>query len=381
MRWWTVGLTAAALGMAACTDTEEILVPVGEVPDAPRALAVSYYNRAVSVTWELGPRWDGEAFRVYARLAGGGNFLLIAEVTNCSAGLCSYTDVNIESGRSYDYYVAAVGYDGYETATPDAVRITIPSYVPPPVPGGMEVVALDGANYLRWNDAARTASDFSFYRVYLWYDDQSFLLGETDSQGFLDELAENGLTYAYFVTSVDEYGHESDGSVLGEGTPRPDYHGEVLYDFFAVPALSGFIFREDEGVDPIVGGTDPFRHVRLETDAQGWWLVPGPGVSIYPLGFETTALRCGPGSDAGCVSLDEAPVTGYQGADVGLLAQTTYALRVPGDDGQLRYAALRVDLLGFDQEGNPLMIFDWAYQLQPGNPALAPVATTPIRIR
>lgn len=381
MRWWTVGLTMATLGMAACTDTKEILVPGGDVPDAPRALDVRYYNRAVVVTWELGPRWNGEPFRVYARVVGSGNYLFIAEVTNCSGGLCSYTDVNIESGVSYDYYVAAVGYDGYETASADAIRITIPSYAAPPVPGGMEVVALDGANYLRWNDAARAASDFSFYRVYLWYDDQSFLLGETDSQGFLDELAENGLTYRYFVTAVDEYGHESEGSGLGEGTPRPDYHGEVLFDYFAVPGASGFIFREDEGFDPIVSGTDPLRHLRLETDAAGWWLVPGPGVAVYPLGFETTALRCGPGSDAGCVALDEAPTTGYQTGDVGLLSQTTYVLRVPGDDNQLRYAALRVELLGYDEFGDPLMIFDWAYQLQPGNPALAPVAATPTRLR
>jgi len=35
------------------------------------------------------------------------------------------------------------------------------------------------------------------------------LLSETDSEGFLDELAENGISSAYVVSSVDEYGHES----------------------------------------------------------------------------------------------------------------------------------------------------------------------------
>lgn len=379
MRRWMMGLALATVGLAGCTTTDEILVP-GDVPDAPQALDVRYYNRSVVVTWELGPRWNGEPFRVYSRVVGG-RWLVIAEVTSCSAGLCSYSDSNIESGASYDYYVAAVGYDGVEVSTAESLRITIPSYAAPPVPGGMEVVALDGANYLRWDSAARAASDFSFYRVYLWYDDQSYLLGETDSQGFLDELAENGLTYRYFVSAVDEYGHESLGSALGVGTPRPDYHGEILYDFFARPEVSGFIFREDDGTDPIVSGTDPFRHVRLETDAQGWWLVPGPGVAIYPLGYETTALRCGPGSDAGCVALDEAPTTGYQAADVGLLAQTTYVLRVPGEDNLLHYAALRVEMLGYDEFGDPLMIFDWAHQLQPGNPALAPVTGISTRIR
>lgn len=380
MRRWATAIAMAGLGAAACTSTENILVP-GGAPDSPRNLAVSYYDRAVVLTWELGSRWDAEPFRVYSRLAGGGDYFFIAEVTNCSGGLCSYTDVNIESGATYDYYVAAVGYDGVETASPQAVRVTVPSFAAPPVPGAMEVVALDGANYLRWDDGARAASDFSFYRVYLWFEDQSYLLGETDSQGFLDELAENGLTYRYFVSAVDEYGHESAGSSLAEGTPRPDYHGELLYDYFAFPEASGFIFREDEGFDPVVDGDDPFRHVRLETDAQGWWLVPGPGVGVYPLGYETTALRCGPGADVDCVSLDTAPTSGYQAADVGLLPQTTYVLHVPGDDDVLRYAALRVELLGYDELGDPLMIFDWAYQLQPGNPALAPVGGVSLRIR
>ena len=52
--------------------------------------------------------------------------------------------------------------------------------------------------------------------------------------------------------------------------------------------------------------------------------------------------------------------------------QTTYVLRVVGDDGALHYGTVRVTLLGFDQEGAALMIFDWAYQLQAGNPNLTP---------
>jgi hypothetical protein len=380
MRWARLGMAVVLMGLAACDNTDEILVPVGG-PDAPRALDVTYYNRAVTVSWELGSYWDGEPFRVYARIMGTGGYLLIAEVTNCSGGLCSYTDVNIVSGESYEYYVSAVGYDGTETGSANTVRITVPSYAAPPAPGGLDVVALDGANYLRWNEASRAAGDFSFYRVYLWFEGGSFLLGETDSQGFLDELAENGLTYSYFVTAVDEYGHESDGSGLAEGTPRPDYRGEFVYDYFAVPGLSGFIFQESEEWDPVVDGDDPLRHFRMETDAEGWWLVPGPGVSVFPLGYATTALKCGPGADVDCVSLDVAPTSGYVFADLSLQPQTTYVLQVPGDDNQLRYAAVRVELLGFDELGDPLMIFEWSYQLQPGNPALAPVQKVTTRVR
>ncbi|MSR36274.1 MAG: hypothetical protein EXR95_06450 [Gemmatimonadetes bacterium] len=58
--------------------------------------------------------------------------------------------------------------------------------------------------------------------------------------------------------------------------------------------------------------------------------------------------------------------------DLELIPQNTYVLRVRGDDGQTHYGAIRVTLLGTDQAGLALMIFDWAYQLQPGSPELAP---------
>jgi hypothetical protein len=51
-------------------------------------------------------------------------------------------------------------------------------------------------------------------------------------------------------------------------------------------------------------------------------------------------------------------------------------LRVRGDDGQMRYGAIRVQLLGYDGSNRPLMVFDWAYQLQVGNPNLAPAIYT-----
>jgi hypothetical protein len=378
-RWMTGALAGVALALGACED--RILVPGGGGPAAPVGLDASYYAGAVYVTWQLGASWSGEPFRVYSRRSTDSDYYLIAEVTNCADGLCSYTDVNISPGRSYDYYVAAVDDQGVESPTAEAVRVDVPQPVPPPVPDGMEVVALDNANFLRWSADARSAEDFSHYRVFLFLDEQAYLLGETDSEGFLDLLAENGLTYAYFVTSVDDQGHESGGSAAAEGTPRPDFHGDIVWDFFASPANSGFVFRTNEEDDPLVHGTAPERHFRLETDESGWWLVPGPDVRVYPAGFETTALKCGVAADASCVSLDVAPAQGYVVADLELLPETTYVLRVPGDDGQLRYAALRIQLLGFDQEGAALAIFDWAHQLQPGNPNLAPTAPGQTRIR
>ena len=371
-RWYGAMLALALVAPAGCELDDGGFGPGGS-PPPPRELGASYYGGAVYVTWELSSQWDGEAFRVYSKRVSDRDYFLIAEVTSCTAGLCSYTDTNVVPGVSYLYYVASVDPDsGIEAASEDAVQVDVPQRVAPPAPSGMEVVALDGANFLRWNDGARSAEDFSHYRVWLFDDDVSYLLGETDSEGFLDLLAQNGSTYTYFVTSLDLDGHESQGSAAASGTPRPDFQREWLWSWFEQPASSGFRFQESGEDNPIVDGASGARHFRLEVDQDGWWLVPGPDTQVYPDGFVTTALKCGVGADASCVDLDRAPTSGYVVADIGLSPQTSYALRVRGDDGQDHYAVIRVELLGFDQDDQAIMIFDWAYQLQSGNPDLAP---------
>lgn len=369
-----LGLMALPLifALGACND-DDFLVAGDDYPAAPRELAAWYYNQAVYLTWEMAPGWNDDPFRVFGKRISDSGYYLIAEVTNCSGGLCSYTDVNILPDITYEYYVAAVSYSGLETPSDWSVEVYVPNPVPPADPGGVEAVALDNAVYLRWSNNARNAPDFSFYRVYLLEADGStFLLGETDSEGFLDLLAVNGSTYSYFTTAVDDQGHESSGSVAASGTPRPDYHGEWIYAFEDVPASSGFRFGEDEMTYPIVEGTSPSRHFRMEVDADGWWLVPGPGTQLYNGFWETTALKCGVASDSDCFALDVAPLTGYTSMDMPLYPQSTYVLKVVGDDGQLHYGAIRVSLLGYDQNGAAIMIFDWGYQLQAGNPSLSP---------
>lgn len=363
--------SVAVLALAGCDS-------VGvDVPAAPRDLAASYYAGAVTLSWELGSGWDGESFCVYAKRASDTRYAVVAEVTSCIQGFCSYTDVNVESGRSYDYYVAAVDPgSGAESASTSAVQVEVSDPTPPPVPVGLRVVALDHTNYLTWGDNARDAPDFSHYRVWLRSSEGSeFLLGETDSEGFLDQLPENGLTYSYFVTAMDAGGHESAGSALGHGTPRPDYTGEWLYDYFDLPSASGFRLQSSDRDDPIVSGDDPARHFRLETDASGWWLVPSASADFRQDSWATTTLRCGPASDPECADVTVAPSSGYIHQDLEVIPQSTYVLRVRGDDGQIHYGAIRIVLLGEDQNGDGIMIFDWAYQLQPGSLELTPQPT------
>ena len=159
--WKRVLLLTVLLG--ACDDNDTILVPV-DGPAPPVGLDAAYYNRAVTVYWDLSSGWNGETFRIFGKRVGDESFLLIAEVTSCSAGDCEYTDTNIVSNVSYDYFVSALDPDtGAETDSDRTVRVSVPSFTPPPVPTDLEVVALDDTNYIRWNDNARSDSDFSAY--------------------------------------------------------------------------------------------------------------------------------------------------------------------------------------------------------------------------
>ena len=365
-------LTGAVL-LAACDNDDTIFVPVAN-PAPPIGLDAGYYNRAVTVFWELSSGWNGEAFRVFSKRVEDASFLPIAEVTSCSAGNCEYTDTNILSNVSYDYFVSAVDPDtGVETDSDRTVRVPVPSFTPPPVPTDLEVVALDATNYIRWNDNARSDSEFSAYRIYLLSDQGAteILLGETDSPGFLDALAENGVTSSYAVSSVDLFGHESGISSSRQGTPRPDFTGELVYSFMDEPDLSGFRFSESDQMDPIVPGGSLARHFRLETDLSGWWLVPGPSAEVFPEGVFTTELKCGVAADPQCQDWTTAPLSGYSPVEIAVEPEFTYVWRVVEGGGVVHYGAVRVTLLGSDQTGSELMIFDWAYQLQSGNPQLA----------
>lgn len=355
------------LGLAGC---EGVLVVNGGVPAAPENLEGAYYDRGVDLYWQMGSGWDGEAFRVYGRRTTDPDYFLIAEITSCSEGECVYRDINVHPDRAYEYYVAAADPDtGEETASAHSVEVFVPFPIPPPVPEELEAVALDNAVYLRWSSNSASDDDFVAWRVYYVGEDGDQYLGDTDSPGFIDLLATNGNTATYFVTSLDFQGHESDASELVESTPRPDYTSEVMYSYQSKPEAAGFRFQESEADHPVMDGDDSDRHFRVEADADGLWFVPGPEAFIHPTRRPTSALKCGPGADADCTSWEQAPTSGYKALDVPLDAGYTYMFYVPGDDERMRYGAVRVSHAAGYQEGD-IIIFDWAYQTQAGNPTL-----------
>jgi len=381
-------IAAAGLLLAAACDNDPggIIVDPGEEPGQPTDLFASYAwvlegfenNQpfgypSVQVTWLPPADWDNEVFRVYGKRASAASFTLIATVTSCTDFGCVYTDRNVTHGADYEYYVSA--YDertGLETESDFRDVVLVPANARPSAPGTVESVALDNAVFLRWTPNAASAGSTVRYAVYLTgVDNQAsaYLAGQTDGTGFLDQRAENGSVYRYRIAAIDSLGHYSNLSAEVSGVPRPDFSGELVYAFADSAAASGFRFQSDESANPILSGTSTSAQWRLESDLTGWRIVPLNGTQVTEWG-RTTALTCGPGADAGCTAARVAPTAGYSTAPIAVDAEYSYVFRVTGGDGQPHFAVLRVTMLGTDQSGRDLMIFDWAYQTVPNEPRL-----------
>lgn len=375
----------AALLLAACGDDPVVYVD-GDPPGEPRDLFAQYEwvlegfqgtqsvgHPSVELTWLPPSGWDDEVFRVYGKRGSSGNYSLIATVTSCTTAGCVYRDRNVQPGQDYDYYVAT--YDertDLETSSEFSEFVRVPGASRPAAPGGLEAVGLDNGVFLRWSPASANGTNVSRYLVYLTDLDGelfTYQVGSTDGTGFLDQRAENGSEYGYRIATVDTMGHVGNLSSEIYAIPRPDFSGELVYAFADSALASGFRFQANEADNPILAGGSASAHWRLESDANGWRIVPLNGTQVTEFGY-TTALVCGPGSDGDCIAARSAPTAGYTTAPIAAEAETSYVFRVTGDDGQLHYGVIRVTMLGTDQNGKDLLIFDWAYQLIPNTPQL-----------
>jgi len=368
--WLLLPLIAVVALLGACRSQDGILAPRIEPPQDLTASYLWQLTRwqdgepigtpRVQLTWAVPQGWQANPFRVYAR-RGAGAYGLVATVTSCAQGVCTYLDTNVRGGERYDYYVASVDERGGQEAESGRVQINVPTFTPPAAPSGLVVTGLDAMNYLRWRQPAAQR-----FRVLLQVGQGHFDLGETDSQSFLDDRAENGVEHRYLVAAIDTLGHFSRLSSVGVGVPRPDYHAELLYPHEVSAEESGFRFvANPETEDPVLSGSSALAQWRVETI--------GGVVSLRPLGATrvtqgtfTTALSCGPGAEADCLDVREAPAAGAFGSTpVAAQSAHTYVFRVQAADGRTRYAKVRIIGSTRDTTGRPVLIFDWAYQLRP----------------
>lgn len=344
------------------TDVRPIWVEEGWVDLEPLG------TLAVQIFWELPQAWSGEVFEVYSRQAGSGDYLLIATVTSCIDRACTYVDTNVQSGESYDYFVVAVDERSNEELGESAVEsVQVPAATEPEPPSEIVAIPLDNGVFLEWESV-----EAEKYRIFLeGVDDEELFIevGATDGLGYVDTRAENGRVHTYRIASVAESGVVGSRSDAVTAIPRPDYHAELIYSTTDSAEASGFRFRETDGENPILAGNSADAQWRLEESEGALRIVPVGDTQVTE-GIFTTALTCGPGSEADCEHVAAAPAASDFGTTpVAVSAGNTHVFQVTVD-GETHFAKMRVQGAAEDSEGRSLVVFDWAYQLVPDEPSL-----------
>lgn len=190
-------------------------------------------------------------------------------------------------------------------------------------------------------------------------------INDSDATSYLDDDVENGTTYYYAVSAFDLDGNESAQSPAIADTPRPAGKNVTLEDYILEPDLSGFdLSRPDKGVQPFdarnVDIYFGFGMVDNEFDAP-FIYTANDDIGIQDLGY-TDHMD----------DVDVSPEQGFTFAFAEAIPGHTYAfLTLDGNYAKIRATEIEVDWAG-DVILRAWVTFDWAYQLQPGNPELAP---------
>ena len=235
----------------------------------------------------------------------------------------------------------------------DEVYIVRPDYTPPSVPKGLYSITADEAVWLFWEE--NDESDFREYRIYRRVDgdDYYYRIAVTKIAKYVDRDVRNGTTYFYAVTARDRHGNESDFSDVAYDTPRPEGFDRVIQDYHRYPNTSGYDFSRDE----VLHYENKNADIYLDYDDYY-------GVYFLWVTDEETDIQ-----DFGYTeSLDDVNVSPEYGwSQVGrveVILGHSYIIWTRDN----HFAKLRVTGFTFSYGVG----FDWAYQVDPGNPELAP---------
>jgi len=232
-------------------------------------------------------------------------------------------------------------------------------HTPPPVPTGVSSVTGDNIIWVSW-DPIRGVPDLYGYKVWRSLDNATFYLqatvGATVNE-YEDDSVINGHTYYYGVSAIDDSGNESEASFdfdIVFDTPRPEGFDEVIYDFNdpVHVTMSGFDFSQEEAIPYNIARCDIFLEYDDNLSIPTFFIWLGDnGRYIQDMGYTD--------------SFDDityAPDTGWSLYDYfEAIEGHTYVIQTWDD----HYVKVRITLL--DSYPNRLMVFDWGYQVDPGN--------------
>jgi hypothetical protein len=223
--------------------------------------------------------------------------------------------------------------------------------LPPAVPRGVRSVTGDGQVLIQWYE--NTEPDLAGYRVWVSSAEAGpyVLIGETDLDHYLDTGLTNGQTYYYAVSAFDTHDNESELSYETVfDTPRPEGYDVRIRDFRNIPDEAGWDFSSYSIVRYNYAGCDIYYGYE-PSNASYYFHIYKTGGLIQDYGYTG--------------SLDDvsyAPDDGWSTAGmVEAIEGHTYIVWTWDN----HFAKFRVTDIG-----SGYAVFDWAYQVDPGNPEL-----------
>jgi len=218
-------------------------------------------------------------------------------------------------------------------------------HTPPAPPQGIYSITGDRQVTLEW--LPNQEEDLAGYRVYRSFKPYGYYewIGTTYDNFYIDTDVENGVTYFYAVSAFDVNGNESDLSYdVIYDTPRPEGYGVSLWDADLYPTRSGWDFSrytvvpyDDSGADFYFVGEDGI-----------YYIVATEGTDIQDLGWTETMD-----------DVDYAPSGGWSQAGYAEAIKCHCYVFWTRDN---HFAKIRISTLDGER-----MVFDWAYQVDPGN--------------
>lgn len=318
-------------------------------------------------------RWDDDleasSFRVYSRAGTSGTFSYRAETSSPS-----FHERGIPQ---LEYYVTSVSSSGGESNA--SAVVTVDERLTLPKPAALSSISVNGAIFLFWSDNAATSEPDGFrnYRVYsaAWDIDANRCLepwrleGSTVAPEFQVGALTNGTPLCFAVSAISVEGFESLWSPTRGDTPRDDARNVVVSTRQSADATAGFRFWRDQNADgtvqpselgQVLPGSSPQADFSVERDPSG-------KIFLTPQRTGTTLTLYGSGPIGDLTDIDVAPLTGFSLTAREALVGWGYVFEMDGGDQFSRFGGLRVSHVGLN-----VVIFDWSFQRDPGNPELTP---------
>ena len=363
---------ALTLALSACNS--DLFGPPGEVIDPPANLryeieASGTPGQPAGVLLRWDDNLDAASFRVYSRDGTAGSFRFRAETSSPS--------FHERGAPQLQYYVTAVSLAGDESDGSNIV--TVDEQLALARPSSLSSISVNGGIFLYWSDNPATTDPAGFrnYRVYSAdYDldadrclEPWHLEGTTVAAEFQVGALNNGVPMCFAVSAISVEGFESLWSPSRADTPRDDARNVIVTTRQASDATAGFRFWQDQNADAkvqvgelgrVLPGSSPLADFTVDRDVSGRTL-------LTPLRSGTLLTVYGSGPIGDLTDIDVAPLTGFARTAREALVGWGYVFQMDGGDGHSRFGGLRVTHVGQN-----VVIFDWSFQRDPGNPELTP---------